>query len=176
MCHGERAIDNLQRIHVEHVAARFRAREAVVHEVQEGLAHLIGMRGLVGKVCLESVFECFRAAQRSHRARKRTHCGSRDRGYRISSAVGGCSRNHRRWPGGEPHGRRKDGPVLHWRVHEPRGPEHKGAHAQQAIEDIFGSTHEKPLCGTVARRRRAGYSVPGGTPRRDRMIPISEPQ
>ena len=77
----ERPFLDLQRIHVEHIPARLRARQTVVDEVQVWLLDLVRMRRFIPEVALERVFERLRVAEGSNSAPERGERGIRFRRY-----------------------------------------------------------------------------------------------
>ena len=82
-------VDDLERTHIEHVAARRRARQAVIHEIEERLLDLIRMRELEREVAAKRGRERLRMTQRTHDRAERGERGVR-RCRDLASSRRGC--------------------------------------------------------------------------------------
>ena len=87
----KRPVDDLERTHIEHVAARRRARQAVVDEIEERLLDLIGMRALEREVAAKRGRERLRMTQRPDDRAERGERGIRGRRNFARSCRGGSN-------------------------------------------------------------------------------------
>src|SRR5260370_34444659 len=74
---GEWTVDDRQRVHVEDIAPRRRARESVVDEVEVRLLHISRVRRAVDEIGAKGILERGRVTQRSNRRPERLE-GFRD--------------------------------------------------------------------------------------------------
>jgi hypothetical protein len=106
---GERTLHQRERLHVEHVAARGRVIEAVIHEVQVGLAHPLLVLRSIAEVGAERGAQSLRMARFDDARGEGIQRRLGGAGHRFAAGIGGRDRSRRHRGDGRRDGRHRGG-------------------------------------------------------------------
>ena len=89
----ERTFDNLHLAHVEHVAARLRARQSIIHEVKKGLLNLARMSVQIREIAAKSGLQRFGMTERTYGRSQSLERGGNFRRNAVRPVLDLCRRN-----------------------------------------------------------------------------------